>query len=164
MNILNPKDILFITVVAYFSIWGINAVLRSINMADLTVWLSDTQNLLKGIDTMAATQQQQYTAANNLADTRTLLRTGIHYEQLVTQAGPFQPGQSCTTIKLNNAGILTGLRIVVQADCTVTSPVTASPYAPYNLLSNITLRDFAGISRINLPGHQLYSILCARYG
>ncbi len=113
---------------------------------------------------MAATQQQQYTAANNLADTRTLLRTGIHYEQLVTQAGPFQPGQSCTTIKLNNAGILTGLRIVVQADCTVTSPVTASPYAPYNLLSNITLRDFAGISRINLPGHQLYSILCARYG
>ena len=113
---------------------------------------------------MQATPQQQYGAANNLADTRTLLRTGIHYEQFVGTFGAYQPGQSCTTIKLNNAGILTGLRIVVQADMTVTSPVTASPFAPYNLLSNITLRYFAGISRINLPGHQLYAILCARYG
>lgn len=68
-------------------------------------------------------------------------------------------------LKLFNVGLLTMLQILVTVSLTLGGAVqaTASPKAPWNLISRVRLTDYDGTDRVNCSGFQLFQLNCARY-
>jgi hypothetical protein len=66
-------------------------------------------------------------------------------------------------IQLFNVGIATSLQIAVTCPVTIgTAAATASPRAPYNLISRVRVTDYDGTDRVNWSGFQLFVINCVR--
>lgn len=73
------------------------------------------------------------------------------------------PGQT-SRIKLFNVGILTMLQLYVQIPVTIgVATATASPKAPWNMISRLRLTDYDGTDRINCSGFQLFQVNSTRY-
>lgn len=65
------------------------------------------------------------------------------------------------TINLPHAGIGLWVRLTFRGTVSRTEgasvgTVTASPLAPWNMLSNITFKDYTGITRVNVSGYMLH--------
>ncbi len=70
---------------------------------------------------------------------------------------------STTRIPLFNVGLITNLQCYVTCPITIgTSTATASPRAPYNLISRVRLTDYDGTDRVNWSGFQLFVLNCVR--
>jgi len=70
---------------------------------------------------------------------------------------------STTRIKLDPIGLVTNLLLEVVAEINISvTATTASPMAPYNLLTGVRLTDANGKDRINCPGQLLWAINCLR--
>lgn len=70
---------------------------------------------------------------------------------------------STTRIKLFNVGITTKIVLDVIATFDIAVAIaTASPKAPFNLISRVKLTDFDGTDRVNCSGYQLWVAQCAR--
>lgn len=68
-----------------------------------------------------------------------------------------------TRIKLFNVGITTKLLLDVFVNIDIgTAVATASPKAPFNLISRIKLTDYDGTDRVNCSGYQLWVLQCVR--
>ena len=68
-----------------------------------------------------------------------------------------------TRIKLFNVGITTGIRMrALTAVDLGAGAGTASPQAPFNLMSNVQLIDYDGTARCNVPGYLLWLMNCVR--
>jgi hypothetical protein len=101
-------------------------------------------------------------AQQNAAMRATLLATAPRMRKNVITAVA-GTGQT-TRLKLFNVGVVTKLQIKVQADITIGVAIaTASPKAPYNLISRIRLTDYDGTDRINLSGFQLWVLNSVRW-
>lgn len=110
---------------------------------------------------MAQTQQPNSAAASqqqNLALRQALLATSPRMtKKLGTFTEASSPQGRTTRIKLFNVGVITTLRLVVTANVTIgTLAATLSPKAPFNALSNVSLVDYEGVSRVNASGYQLW--------
>lgn len=79
--------------------------------------------------------------------------------------GAFTSSPGLTSrIKLFNVGIITMLQLLVTCPVTIgTANATASPKAPWNLISKIRLTDYDGTDRITCSGFQLYQVNSIRY-
>lgn len=111
-----------------------------------------------------APMNSQQAQQQNLALRQMLLQTSPRQTKLV---GNFTetsaPEGKTTRMKLMNVGVLTTLRMVVSIDVTIATAIaTVSPKAPYNAISNISLVDYEGNSRVNLSGYQLWQIQSVR--
>lgn len=68
-----------------------------------------------------------------------------------------------TRIKAFNVGVTTGFRMRALTALDLGAGAgTASPQAPFNLMSNVQLIDFDGTSRCNVPGYLLWLMNCVR--
>lgn len=112
---------------------------------------------------MAAPQQNNamVQAQNNAAMRTALLATAPRMRKNV-QTATSQAGLT-TRIKLFNVGVITKLQLYITAAVTIgTAIATASPKAPYNLISRIRLTDYDGTDRINISGFQLFMLNAVR--
>lgn len=105
-----------------------------------------------------AAQQQ------NLALRQALLATSPRQTKLIgTFTETSAPEGKTTRMKLFNVGVITTLRMVVTIDVTIATAIASvSPKAPYNAISNISLVDYEGNSRVNVSGYQLWQIQSVR--
>lgn len=110
---------------------------------------------------MNAAQQAQAVAQQNAALRAALLATAPRNEKLVSVFSG--PNTQTARFKLFNVGVITKLRLYVQAALTIgTAVATPSNKAPWNLIQRIRLTDFDGTDRVNVSGFQMFIINCVR--
>lgn len=113
---------------------------------------------------MAAQTQMsmQQLIANNSLNRQLLLQYGINSKATLTADTSGTLGGT-TRIKLNNVGILTALTLKFY--CNVDISVATASVAPggiYNLIRRIRLQDYAGTSRLECTGIELWQYNCLR--
>ncbi len=111
---------------------------------------------------MPAKTQVQDPFVENQAARELLLKTAQRMRTKVGRFGPFSPGET-TRIKLLNVGIITRLRMIVEAQLTG-SPTQYSLKAPYNLIETVKLIDFDGQDRISASAFMINELSKIRYG
>jgi hypothetical protein len=112
---------------------------------------------------MSGTQQPKYTPAQNIADRMNLLQTGVRMTTRLGTFGPYSAGQ-IANIRLQNVGIITGLRLRVTATQAASVALTASPLAPYSAVSKIEVVDYNTTTRQSAPGFMFYMLNSTRQG
>lgn len=112
-----------------------------------------------------APAQSKYTYAQNISDRGVLLTTGVPMETLLGTFGPYSLG-STAQIRLRNVGVITGLeaRITASVSITASDTATASPFAPYNLVSQVQTVDYNTTQRVFASGAMLYLLNSTRHG
>lgn len=71
---------------------------------------------------------------------------------------------STSRIKLFNVGVITKVLLQVSVALTIgTAIATASPKAPYNVISRIKVTDYDGTDRVTISGFQLFILNCVRF-
>ncbi len=80
---------------------------------------------------------------------RELLRLGTF--------GSFAPGATMRQ-KLTNVGLLRSIVLHVSVNYNVTTAATPSRLSPWNVLSNIKVKDYQGTDIVNCDGPQLYTL------
>lgn len=110
---------------------------------------------------MNPAQRAQQQADMNARLRTALLATAPRNEKLV---GTFVgPNTQAARFKLFNVGVITKLRLYVQAAITIgTAIATPSTKAPWNLIQRARLTDFDGTDRINMSGFQLFMVNVVR--
>lgn len=86
---------------------------------------------------------------------RELLRLGTF--------GSYNPGSTLRQ-KLTNVGLLRSILLHVQINYDVTAASTPSRLSPWNILSNIKVKDYQGTDIVNCDGPQLYTLQSIKYG
>jgi hypothetical protein len=110
---------------------------------------------------MNAAQQARQIAENNATLRAALLATAPRNKKLVSVFTG--PNTLSARFKLFNVGIITKLRMYIQAALTIgTAVATPSNKAPWNLIQRARLTDFDGTDRINMSGFQLFVLNCVR--
>lgn len=110
-----------------------------------------------------AAPQRKYNGQDNARDRMALLYSGTRMRTKLGKFGPFTAGQT-TNIKLRNIGVITGLDVRVTATTSVSATLTASPLAPYNMVSRFNLLDYNTTSRVQAPGWLIYFLNSVRNG
>ena len=111
----------------------------------------------------AAPAASKYTAAQNAMDRQTLLTTGVRVRANLGTFSGYTAGQRAS-IKLRNVGIMTGIFVRVTAILDITAAMTASPFAPYTMLSKTEMQDYNTTLRVSANGPLLYSMNSVRHG
>lgn len=106
-------------------------------------------------------QQARALAEQNATLRAALLATAPRNKKLVQVFTG--PNTLSARFKLFNVGIITKLRLYVQAAVTIgTATATPSNKAPWNLIQRARLTDFDGTDRVNMSGFQLFVLNCVR--
>ena len=100
-------------------------------------------------------------AQQNYANRMALIGTGLHMIKKLQPQTASSLGGSIQ-IPLERMGIMTGIMLDITIPVNVTVAATASPFAPYNVLSTVQYTDYAGINRVNTSGYQLHVLNCFR--
>ena len=109
-----------------------------------------------------AEQKQLDPFVLNQGNRELLLKTATRERVILGKYGPYNLGETAR-IRLMNVGIVTRLRLIVEA--TVSGTITAySKKAPYNLISLVKLIDFDGSDRISAPAFLINELSKVRYG
>lgn len=105
----------------------------------------------------------QQAQAQNMALRQALLASSPRYSKKIGVFTETLPQGKTTRMKLFNVGVITTLRFIVTINATLgVASATLSPKAPYNAISNISLVDYEGVSRVNISGYQLFQIQSVR--
>lgn len=106
-------------------------------------------------------QTQQNPAVTNYQNRLNLIQTGLH---MVKKLQPVTATALGGTLRvpLERMGIMTGIFLDITVPVNVTVAATASAFAPYNFVDNISYTDYAGIQRVNTDGYQLHALNCLR--
>ncbi len=113
--------------------------------------------------TATAPAQSKYTAAQNASDRATLLQTGVRVRANLGTFSGFTAGQRAS-IKMRNVGVITGIFVRVTASVTISATMTASPLAPYSLLSKVEFQDYNTTLRQTSNGPLNYMLNSIRHG
>jgi hypothetical protein len=110
---------------------------------------------------MNPAQQARQIAENNATLRAALLSTAPRNKKLISVFTG--PNTLSARYKLFNVGVITKLRLYVQAALTIgTAVATPSNKAPWNLIQRVRLTDFDGTDRVNMSGFQLFVLNCVR--
>lgn len=114
----------------------------------------------KTIAPPSAQQAQQ----QNLMLRQALLQSSPRYSKRIgTFTEATSPAGKTTRMKLFNVGVVTTLRMICTVNVTIATAVTTlSPKAPYNAISNVSLVDYEGVTRVNCSGYQLWQVQSVR--
>lgn len=114
-----------------------------------------TRSFLMSWDAPSSGNNQQNMIQQNAALRMALLATAPKFSKHV---GIFNNTAANTIrIKLQNVGILTQIRVRIQAPVTIVGgAATPSLKAPYNLLNRVRVTDYDGTDHVNTSGHQLF--------
>lgn len=108
------------------------------------------------------TQQQQVNpVVQNYNARANLIGTGLHMVKRLAPTTASALGGS-VQILLERMGVLTGIMLNFTIPVNVTVAATASAFAPYNFVNNISYTDYAGLQRVNTSGYHLHALNCFR--
>lgn len=103
-----------------------------------------------------ANPQQQNAMARAM-----LTRTGLYMTKKLQPVTASALGGQIR-VPLDRMGIMTGVLLKITMPVDITAAATASEFAPYNLVQQITYTDYSGLNRINTNGYQLHALNCLR--
>lgn len=108
-------------------------------------------------------QNQLTIAQQNYINRQNLIQNGLHMvKQLQPVTAAALGGQ--IRVPLERMGIMTGVMLDITIPVNVTVAATASAFAPYNLVQNISYTDYAGLQRVVTSGYQLHALNSVRGG
>lgn len=100
----------------------------------------------------------------NLNNRHMLLAQGIPMRAKVGSFTGHSPGDTIR-IKTLNTGVITSFDLVVSATVTQgATPAAYNSFAPYNLLSRVTFKDYNQTQRVNTDGYSLHFLHMTRAG
>ena len=106
---------------------------------------------------MAPTPQTMNPVQQNAQAEYMLQKTGLYMTKKLQPVTAAALGGQIR-VPLDRMGIMTGVLLKITVPVNITAAATASPFAPYNLVQNITYTDYAGLNRINTSGYQLHAL------
>ncbi len=110
-----------------------------------------------------AAQVAAQNASNNMNAQNAILKSCPREMLKLGTFGPFAPGATMRQ-KLTNVGLLRSILLHVTVSYNVTVAATPSRLSPWNILSNIKVKDYQGTDIVNVDGVQLFCLQSVKYG